>query len=355
MKRVVATLALVVLPWAGAYAQTAGKPITFSGGQSCASYTSFSVDSAGTLAVTCASVSTTDALVSVTLSGSGTGTVTGSAGNFSCTTGTCTYTDSSGAPAAITLTASQNNGSTFSGWGGVCSSAGTASQCTVTPVVGSTKSVTATFTSTTAPTSYTLTATAGTGGSVSGSGLTCSGSTCTGTFSSGASTTVTATASNGYTFSGWTGCSSTSGATCTVNITGNQTVSASFTASSADGCTTDSTVPVVQNAWNTQQKISAVGAAYPFTISSASQVVTINFLSGTGTLGKKDAVISKCSGDFTNAASRPYCALSNTTGGGFYVNYMGYCPLTAGTYYLNVRPASGAATSQGYLLNSTGL
>jgi uncharacterized repeat protein (TIGR02543 family) len=57
-------------------------------------------------------------------------------------------------------------------------------------------------------------------------GLGCA-STCTGNFPSGTAITLTA-APNGSTFRGWTGCDTASGPVCTVNLTGDRTVTAIF-------------------------------------------------------------------------------------------------------------------------------
>jgi uncharacterized repeat protein (TIGR02543 family) len=52
-------------------------------------------------------------------------------------------------------------------------------------------------------------------------------STCTGNFPSGTSVSLTATP-NGSTFQGWTGCDAASGPVCTVNLTSDRTVTATF-------------------------------------------------------------------------------------------------------------------------------
>jgi hypothetical protein len=57
-------------------------------------------------------------------------------------------------------------------------------------------------------------------------GLGCA-STCSGNFPSGTSVTLTA-APNGSTFGGWTGCDSASGAACTVSLTSDRAVTATF-------------------------------------------------------------------------------------------------------------------------------
>ena len=78
-----------------------------------------------------------------------------------------------------------------------------------------------------------LTATrTGTGsGTLTASGLACSANTCFGTYSYGAQITITATPNSGSAFTGFTGCDSTSGNTCTVTMISNKTVTATFTLS----------------------------------------------------------------------------------------------------------------------------
>jgi uncharacterized repeat protein (TIGR02543 family) len=75
--------------------------------------------------------------LSVTKSGSGSGTISG--GGLSCGS-TCTASVVSGS--TVTLTATPDSGSSFGSWGGACS--GTSTTCTVT--VNAAKTVTATFT-----------------------------------------------------------------------------------------------------------------------------------------------------------------------------------------------------------------
>jgi uncharacterized repeat protein (TIGR01451 family) len=62
-------------------------------------------------------------------------------------------------------------------------------------------------------------------------GINCGG-TCSSTYSSGTSVTLTAVANVGSIFTSWSGCDSTSGATCTVTMNANRTVTATFTSSS---------------------------------------------------------------------------------------------------------------------------
>ena len=76
-------------------------------------------------------------LVPLSVNGSGAGVVRSDQGGISCGT-TCSASFASGAN--VTLTATPNNGNTFTGWSGACSGSGS---CTVT--MNTAKSVTATF------------------------------------------------------------------------------------------------------------------------------------------------------------------------------------------------------------------
>jgi endoglucanase len=162
--------------------------------------------------------------LSVTKTGTGTGTVAG--GAINCGT-VCSASVTSGS--SVTLTATPASGSTFSGWTGACTNA--TGTCTVSMTQA--RSVTATFTS--QSTTFALTvARAGTGtGTVTSSpaGISC-GTTCTANYSNNTSVTLTAAAASGSTFAGWSGaCTNVSG-TCTVSMTAARSVTATFNSSS---------------------------------------------------------------------------------------------------------------------------
>ena len=103
--------------------------------------------------------------------------------------------------------------------------------------MSSNRSVTANFAANPAPT-HTLSVTlAGSGaGNVSGSGIACPG-TCSRTFPSGAVVTLTATPAAGSSFSGWTGGGCGGTGACTLTLSADQSVSASFTASAPSAAT----------------------------------------------------------------------------------------------------------------------
>ena len=164
--------------------------------------------------------------LTVTASGTGTGSVTSSPAGINCGTA-CVAGYAAGT--AVTLTAAPAPNSTFAGWTGACSGTST---CSVT--INAATSVGATF-STAAPLTYALTVTnSGTGtGSVTSSpaGISC-GTTCTASYAAGTAVTLTAVpTANAATFGGWTGaCSGTS--TCSVTINAATSVGATFTAGS---------------------------------------------------------------------------------------------------------------------------
>jgi hypothetical protein len=157
--------------------------------------------------------------LTVTKSGMGVGTVTGSDSLINCGS-TCSVNYESGK--AVTLTASANSGSTFSGWsGGGCSGKGT---CAVSMTAATT--VAATFTPV-----YNLTVTkSATGaGTITSSDSTINcGSTCSANYNPGTSVTLTAWANSGYTFTGWLGGGCTGTGTCTVSMAAATSVTATF-------------------------------------------------------------------------------------------------------------------------------
>ncbi len=158
-------------------------------------------------------------VLTVTRAGSGNGTVTSSPSGIACG-GTCTYTYA--ADTSVTLTATPNATSTFTGWsGGGCSGTGS---CVVS--MSDATSVTATF----APITYALNVSKSGGGTgnitSSPSGIAC-GSTCSYSFDSGTSVTLTAFATVGV-FAGWSGGGCSGTGTCVVTMDAIKNIVAAF-------------------------------------------------------------------------------------------------------------------------------
>jgi alpha-tubulin suppressor-like RCC1 family protein len=172
-----------------------------------------------------ASASTTLTVVgevnlSVVRTGAGTGTVSSSPPGIDCGMD-CSEAYASGT--VVTLTASAASGSTFAGWSGCDTVSG--ATCTVT--VDSARTATAVFDL------KRFTLTVNKTGLVSGQGSVTSnppgidcGADCTEPYTNG--TVVTLTANPSMFFSGWSGCDSVSGTTCTVTVSSARSVTARF-------------------------------------------------------------------------------------------------------------------------------
>jgi hypothetical protein len=179
----------------------------------------------GTCAVTvnaATSVTATFSLLpmtlSVTKSGTGSGTVTSSPAGIDCGT-TCSQPVTPGT--AITLTATPAAGSSFASWSGACSGTGI---CTVT--VNAAMSVTATFNL--APVTLSVTKSGTGSGTVVGNpaGINC-GATCSQSVTPGTAITLTASPTTGSSFAGWSGACTGTG-TCAVTVNAATSVTAAF-------------------------------------------------------------------------------------------------------------------------------
>ncbi|MBF8295611.1 MAG: Calx-beta domain protein [Bacteroidetes bacterium] len=158
-------------------------------------------------------------LLNVSRAGNGGGTVTSAPLGIYCGA-VCSATFDDGT--IVTLTATPDANSIFTGWSGAATGTGTA-----TLSMDAAKSVTATFTKRT----YTLDVThAGTGGGVVTStpaGIYC-GSTCSATFDGGTVVTLTATPDANSIFAGWSGAATGAGI-ATLSMDGDKSVTATFT------------------------------------------------------------------------------------------------------------------------------
>jgi hypothetical protein len=172
---------------------------------------------------TCQTVASPTEALDLTLSGSGSGTVTGPA-SFSCTA-SCTGNFATGS--TVTLTAAPKSGSSFLGWsGGGCSGTGT---CKVT--MSAAQSVTADFITQlhlANPTLLVSLTGTGSGKVTSPGGISCP-SICSHTYARNASDTLTATAAPGSAFAGWSGGACSGTGTCHVQMLASKSVTAEFT------------------------------------------------------------------------------------------------------------------------------
>jgi photosystem II stability/assembly factor-like uncharacterized protein len=168
-------------------------------------------------------------MLSVAKAGTGSGPVSSSPAGISCGS-TCSKAYAPNT--VVTLTATPNSGSFFTGWSGACTGTST---CVVT--MSATRNVTATFTL-----GNTLTVTkAGTGaGPVTSNpaGISC-GSTCSTKFAPGTMVTLTATPNAGSSFGGWTGACLTLSFDCVVNMSAAASVTATFNINSSLGDAVD--------------------------------------------------------------------------------------------------------------------
>ena len=157
---------------------------------------------------------------SITVTKTGTGTVTGANGKINCG-GTCSTVVVAGT--SVTLTANPG-GSVFSGWTGAC--AGLNLNCTV--VVNDAATVNAAFTP-----MHTLSIGHASGGTVTGNpagvqhtAISC-GSSCSAKFAEGTVVTLTATPTTG-TFTGWSGACAGTDPVCTITMSKDLQVQAAF-------------------------------------------------------------------------------------------------------------------------------
>ena len=139
------------------------------------------------------------------------------------------------AGAIITLTAAPETGYTFAGWGGDCAAAGVTPTATVTMTAD--QSCSASFVRN-APSAYTLTVSAASGGKVSdGASINCTAAAgaCAASYGKGATVLLSATPDAGYSFSGWGGDCVDAATSLTVSVVmgANRSCSAAFVKTAA--------------------------------------------------------------------------------------------------------------------------
>ena len=198
---------------------------------------------------------TDNCTLTVAKAGTGNGTV-GGGGTYACNT-------------MVTPTATPATGSTFTGW--------TPTSCGSPFPLTDDMTCTATFTLN----PYTLTVNKSGTGTVTSApaGINC-GTTCSAPFAAGSSVVLTATAGTGYQFDKWAaGCTSSSGNTCTMTMSADKTMTATFSQN-------PSTVTIsATNATATEAGLTT--GTFTFTRSGdTSAALTVNYtVSGTATAG----------------------------------------------------------------------
>jgi hypothetical protein len=157
--------------------------------------------------------------LSVTVAGTGSGTVTSSPAGISCSGGTCAHEYDYGT--VVTLSAVPSTGAEFGGWSGACTGTGS---CIVR--VDEASSVTAIFD--VQGRSLTVTPSGSGGGTVTSApaGIDC-GSICSASFDAGTEVTLSASPEAGSEFKGWSGACSGTGS-CKVTMSAARSVSAEF-------------------------------------------------------------------------------------------------------------------------------
>ncbi len=174
--------------------------------------------------------------LTVSVQGTGTGTVSSTPAGIDCGAD-CSQTYDEGT--LVSLTASADPGSTFTGWGGDGAACGSNPSCDVT--MDAARNVTATFTLIPAEMFDLTVSVQGTGtGTVSSTpaGIDC-GADCSQTYDEGTLVSLTASADPGSTFTGWGGDGAACGSnpSCDVTMDAARNVTATFTLNTEPGCT----------------------------------------------------------------------------------------------------------------------
>ncbi len=155
--------------------------------------------SAGSVGIDLTGTGTDTTQIAIAITGNGGVTASGG-GPIVCAAGTCTVSVSRGSTVpTVTFTENPGPSATFSGWGGICSSAGSAKTCMVTPTGAGPFNGTAAFNAGTVTVNLTVTAAGNAHGTVTGTGgISCSdgnSGTCTASVTSGSTVTLTAASS----------------------------------------------------------------------------------------------------------------------------------------------------------------
>ena len=202
---------------------------------------------------------------------------------------------------------------------------------------GSSSSVTSSVTQ------YSLTVSAGTGGSVSNSG---------GTYDDGSSVSITATPNDGYEFTGWNGSNSTN-STISVTINSNTVIEALFTEIPAQASTETTSTETTSTETTSTETTSTETTSNTYSLTVTAQSSSNYTLSGSdqnGNISGNDPSVSIKIGDTfnfnLNVPGHPFFIIVNSNGGfesnnlpsgitnnGASTGTVSWTPTEAGTYY----------------------
>lgn len=182
--------------------------------------------------------------VTVTAPPANAGVITSTPAGIECsgdggdTSNVCQATFATGTQVTITATAAP--GYSFSGWSGACSGSNSC-VITVTSALTITPAFTPSPTTSILTVSYLPTGVSSAAGTVTSepSGIACPG-TCNSSFEGNTAVTLTANAGTGYVFAGWSGGGCTGTSTCSVTVSSNETVNATFTSTATTATLTAS-------------------------------------------------------------------------------------------------------------------
>jgi uncharacterized repeat protein (TIGR02543 family) len=226
--------------------------------------------------------------VSLTVSVSGLGTVTG--GGINCGNGATTCSADQTLNASITLTASPSIGATFTGWGGAC--AGTLTTCSVS--MTSAKNVTATFSAGAPPSTFPLTVSVTGRGVVAGTGIRCgNGATpCTADVAPNSTIVLRATPAAGAKFLRWAGACAGTQTTCTVTVNLATTVTATFSGTTSSSALTPVGSPQVKRSGNKflvtlrfRTTVAGTARARALRAGRLATTLSVRVAAGAGTIG----------------------------------------------------------------------
>ncbi|MEP6833262.1 MAG: Ig-like domain-containing protein [Gemmatimonas sp.] len=279
--------------------------------------------------------------LSLTLAGTGNGTVTSTPAGISCTrtgvtnSGTCSSDYVFATP--VTLTPVAAAGSAFTGWTGACTGV---AACAVT--LDQARAVTATFTFITNTLAVTLDG-AGSGNVTSSpAGVSCTrlggvnSGMCTFGFAPGTAVTLTATGDVAMVFAGWSGASCTGTATCAVTLDQARTTTATF-----DNPCSVTTYSIGTTANGTVNAAGCPRVGTPsllFAYTVLTQTIFRAEATSTNATGRVLSIVPPFGATFTTAASTAPVGYAMVAPGSYYTGFAQGTPAGTFTFTTTVNP-----------------